>query len=265
METQAQNDSAAAKVDAAEEWRAQLKVLQAGVYVWRIARELSGNEHWLSHPEHTLCDDANLLKKPIPGSGTRTVRMATSAGNLVVKEYCAPNVREFCGAVIRGPRAVRAFQMLVRLQRLGIATIRPIAAAYERGKPWHSFLVTEQLDLAKGLYDYAAHSRRVRSKTIAPLARILAALHDAGFSHRDAHHANFLVKVENAPLLYMVDVDGVRETGKVSSRHAARDVSRLLLHLQIPKQERLRFALVYCRARNPPLAPRAFVSLFGDE
>lgn len=262
METQPQNDSAAATVDAAEEWRAQLKVLRAGVYVWRIAKELSGNEHWLSHPEHLLWDDANLLKRPIPGSGTRIARMAAPTGSLVVKEYRAPGVREICEAVIRGPRAVRAFQMLFRLQRLGIATIRPLAAAHERGKPWHSILVTEQLALSKSLYDYAAQSRGHRSKTIPPLARIFAALHNAGFLHRDAHHANFLVKVENAPELHMVDVDGVRATRKVTLRHAARDISRLLFHLQIPKQERLRFALVYCRERNPPLAPRRFVSLF---
>jgi tRNA A-37 threonylcarbamoyl transferase component Bud32 len=262
METQAQNDSAAATVEAAEDWRAQLKVLRVGAYVWRIAKDLSGSEHWLSHPEHNLADDANLLKRPIPGSGTRVARMAASTGRFVLKEYRAPGLRKICEALIRGPRAVRTFQMLFRLQRLGIAAIRPLAAAHEWGKPWHSILVTEQLALSERLYDYAAHSRRHRSKTIPPLARILAALHNAGFLHGDAHHANFLVKVENAPELYLVDVDGMREARKVTLRHAVRDISRLLLHLQIPKQERLRFALVYCRERNPPLAPRQFVSLF---
>jgi len=262
METPAQNDWAAATVGAAQAWRAQLKVLRAGVYVWRITKELSGNEPWLSHPEHILRDDRNLLKRPIPGSGTRIARMAASTGSFAVKEYRAPGVREMCAAAIRGPRAVRAFQLLFRLQRLGIATIRPLAAAHERGKPWHSILVTEELAFSHRLYDYAAQSRRHRSKTIRPLARIFAALHNAGFLHRDAHHANFLVKVENAPELYMVDVDGVRETRRVTLRHAARDISRLLFHLQIPMQERLRFALVYCRERNPPFAPRQLVSLF---
>lgn len=230
--------------------------------MWRIADELSGNEHWLSHPEDVVRDEAKLLKSPIPGSGTRVARIATATRTLVVKEYRTPGIRETGKAVIRGPRAVRAFQMLLRLQRLGIATIRPLAAAHERGKPWHSILVTEQLTLCQRLYDYAAHSRRHRSKTIAPLARILAALHNAGLLHRDAHPANFLVKVGSALELYLVDVDGVRETRKVTLRHAARDISRLLVHLQIPKQERLRFALVYCRERHPPVAPRRFLPLF---
>jgi tRNA A-37 threonylcarbamoyl transferase component Bud32 len=256
METQAQNDSKAATGE-------QLKVLRAGAYVWRIAKGLSENEHWLSHPEHILCDDANLLKTPIPGSGTRVARTAASTGSFVVKEYRPPGVRDICDAVIRGPRAVRTFEMLSRLQTLGIAAIRPVAAAHERGKPWHSMLVTEQLTHSERLYDYAGQSRRNRSKTIAPLARIFAALHNSGFLHRDAHHANFLVKGENAPELYLVDVDGMREARIVTLRRAVRDISRLLVHLEIPKQERLRFALIYCRERNPPVPTRQFVSLFG--
>jgi tRNA A-37 threonylcarbamoyl transferase component Bud32 len=259
METRAQNDSA----EATKDWTAPLKVFSAGVYVWRTTKEFSGNEGWLSHPERIVEDDTNLLKKPIPGSGTRVGRTAASTGSFVVKEYRAPGVREICNAVIRRPRAVRTFEMLSRLQRLGIAAIRPVAAAHERGKPWHSMLVTEELTHSERLYDYAARSRGHRSKTIAPLARIFAALHNAGFLHRDAHHANFVVKGQNAPELYLVDVDGVREARNITLRHAARDISRLLVHLDIPKQERLRFALIYCRERNQPVPTRQFVSLFG--
>jgi Lipopolysaccharide kinase (Kdo/WaaP) family len=153
--------------------------------------------------------------------------------------------------------------MLFRLQRLGIAAIRPVAAGHERGRPWHSMLVTEQLTPSERLYDYAAQSRRHRSKIIAPLARIFAALHNSGFLHRDAHHANFLVRVDSEPKLYLVDVDGMREARNITLRHVVRDISRLLVHLEIPKQERLRFALVYCRERTPPVPPRRFVSLFG--
>jgi hypothetical protein len=152
--------------------------------------------------------------------------------------------------------------MLLRLQKLGIPSVRPLAAAHERRKPWHSFLVTEQLAPAERFYDYAAHSRQNRSKAICPLARIFAALHNAGLLHRDAHHANFLVKVENAPALYLVDVDGMRQAKRVTLRHAMRDISRLLVHLQIPKQERLRFAVSYSRERIPPLDPRRFAALF---
>ena len=262
MQTQAQNDSVAARGEAAEDARARWRVLQAGEYVWRIAKEVSGNEEWLSHPERIVAYDANLLKEPIPGSGTRVARMATSTGSFVVKEYRPPDLRTICDAVIRGPRAVRTFEMLFRLQKLGVPAIHPLAAAHERGRPWHSILVTEQLAPAQRLYDYAAHSRRNRSRIIAPLARMFASLHNAGLLHRDAHHANFLITGENVPKLYLVDVDGMREAKKITFRDALRDISRLLVHLQIPKQERLRFALIYCRERRPPLDVRRFVSLF---
>jgi hypothetical protein len=93
------------------------------------------------------------------------------------------------------------------------------------------------------------------------LARILAKLHDAGYSHSDANFSNWLVigAPYPEPHLFAIDLDGVRHIGGISAKAAAKDLYRLVRYMS--PFERAWFIAQYCRSRKRRLQPHAFLRL----
>ncbi len=85
------------------------------------------------------------------------------------------------------------------------------------------------------------------------LARTLAQLHDAGFSHSDPNFNNWLVRDSQ---LIAIDLDAIGRKGFVSARAAAKDLYRLVRYME--PGERLWFVARYCRSRKIAIAAREF-------
>jgi tRNA A-37 threonylcarbamoyl transferase component Bud32 len=60
---------------------------------------------------------------------------------------------------------------------------------------------------------------------VSRLASLLARLHEQGFSHRDLKSTNVLLDAELRP--YLIDLDGLRQAGRVTAKRSARDLARL--------------------------------------
>ena len=90
------------------------------------------------------------------------------------------------------------------------------------------------------------------------LARTLAKLHDAGFSHSDPNFSNWLICGEPYPnpKLVAIDLDGVRKVGFMTAKSAAKDLYRLVRYMT--PYERRWFVAQYSRARTRRLCAHEF-------
>jgi tRNA A-37 threonylcarbamoyl transferase component Bud32 len=234
--------------------------IRAGGYVWRVADEIHDSVEWLLAPERFVGNDANLLKAPVPGSGSRVVRIPVPEGDLVLKEFRPTNTKELLKVFVRGPRAMRSLRSALVLEQQRIAAVRPVAAGYRAGQPWHSFLVTRAISPLTMLREYARRSAEQRRHAIQSLAEIMGRLHASNLLHGDAHQANFVVQSAATPVVIMVDVDGIRACGNISLEMAARDIARLLDYTEPTPREAMRFAVMYCRIRQNAITPRILLS-----
>jgi hypothetical protein len=239
------------------------KDVKAGEYAWRISAELAGDEEWLAAPERLIDGNAELLKQPVAGSGTRVMRVRMPTGNLVFKEYGGAGISEMGRSVVRGPRAMWALNVFRQLQRLGVPAVEAIAAGYERRRRWRSILVTKEVPNAQALVPFARGAPQARRGLIRAVAKIMGQMHAAGLYHRDAHQANFLVCERGEPRVLLVDVDGVRRRSRITMNAAARSVSRLRDYTQATRREMLFFAVVYCSQRRGQIGFREFVAEMG--
>ena len=241
-----------------------MQTVRRGAFVWKLRYpDLDGD--WLRHPERLLKEMQSVRKRPSSSPQTRVVRFKWNERDLVVKEYDRRRWRTIGRALVRGPRSLQAFKIALRLEQLGIPGIRAIAAGYKGGQPWYSLLVTEEIRDVLPLYTWLKHSRESLKPVVHSAARLFAGLHNAGLIHRDAHETNFVVPQNRRRELIMVDVDGVRESRRVTLRQAAKDLSRLHVRLRdlISTTTRLRFLAEYSRLRCPKVSSREVIKAFA--
>jgi tRNA A-37 threonylcarbamoyl transferase component Bud32 len=243
----------------------QLQTVRRGAFVWKLRHaELDGD--WLQHPERLLEEKQSFRKARSSAAQARVVRFRWSNRNLVLKEYSGRRWRVLARAVVRGPRALQTLDTALRLEALGIPAIRAVAAGHRRAQPWYSLLVTEEIYGAVPLYSCLKQSQRSLRPLVRSAARLFAKLHDASFIHRDAHEANFVVPHDRRPEIIMVDLDGVRQSGRVTLRQVAKDLTRFHVRLRerISKIARLRFLVDYARFRSPPVTSRELAKSFAS-
>jgi tRNA A-37 threonylcarbamoyl transferase component Bud32 len=179
-----------------------------------------------------------------------------------IKRYRQKNLAQSIKSIFRPSRARRAFECSFVLNELGIATPLPIAVAECRvGRQLkEAILITTAVPNAKTFFEHRALAKR-RSHTrilMRALARTLAKLHDAGFSHSDANFSNWLVigAPFPKPKLVAIDLDGVRQVRSMNVKAAAKDLYRLVRYMS--PYERVWFVAQYCRARKQRLPAREF-------
>jgi serine/threonine protein kinase len=129
---------------------------------------------------------------------------------------------------------------------------------YSGGRPREAYLLTEKIDGAIELHDWARRlfaqpeARRtavLRSRADA-LARLVRELHGRGLSHRDLKAPNLLTAVDpDDHRLWLIDLVGVRRRHRVSGRRRALDLARLHTsfrdHPLVTRTEKLRFLRIY--------------------
>lgn len=221
------------------------KTRTAGGMTWRVRPSLltPGAETILQKPDEFLAT-ARVLK---PSRSS-----AVSAGSgLVLKRDNYRKWSSRIGDAFRRSRAWRSFHKGCLLEVAGVATARPIAAAEVRawGLVRRSYLLMEEISAASSLEvwqgDWALGIGRV--------ARLLARLHESGFSHRDLKGGNVIFDAHDQP--HLIDLDGLRIHHRTADRTAAADLARLerssgRWSRPLSRTARLRFLIAYCRCRK---------------
>jgi tRNA A-37 threonylcarbamoyl transferase component Bud32 len=243
-----------------------------GRFDWLII-DTYQNAAWLrrlEQPETMIQPPAEPLKKAAPGWEVVRVRLDDPAtADLAVKHSTPRGLVEFLKWSWRGSPATRAFHLARHIQALGFFTASPIAAGERRawGMLCESFLLTRFVADATPLHLVNAHcaDRRRRLGIVRELAKLYAAMHDAGFYHCDPSQANFLVvgQPSGGDAVALIDLDGLRQRKEVSLIEAAHDLRRLLMRCRIPRRERAWFITVYTRSRKIRLEVRSLVKTIG--
>ncbi len=176
------------------------------------------------------------------------------------------------GTLLGPHRALIEYRLLQAMRNLGIPAVRPVACGARRSFEFVSacYLVTEEVPHARNLTSFAqdVHAGRVnlslpcRRELLRCLARLVADMHAAGFSHGQMFWRNILVRNEpiGDPEFFLLDA---------RPRHGRRYVGRRtnwwldeLAHLAASarqfttRTQRLRFLQQYLGEARSPLEVR---------
>lgn len=225
-----------------------------------FARQQHGGLHWhvrldaLSEDFRTALaspDDFLAAARLLKNGRSSTV---AAANGLVLKRF---NFRRWLRPLkdlFREPRARQAFRKAYHLELCGIATARPLAAADERrcGLVIRGFVFTAELAPAENIVTWKG-DHRMGARAV---ARLLARLHDEGFSHRDLKETNILFDAAGQP--WLIDLEGVKFQGAVPHETARTNLFRLAEGVReaglLSRSNLVTFLVTYCRARR--LRPR---------
>lgn len=233
---------------------------KTGSATWWINRAFDGADlrARLEVPEKLMSPPAEPLARDSAPRNTQVARARWNETTVYIKRYCQKKLTQTVKDIFRPSRARRAFEQSFALSEAGIATPLPIAVGEVRAgrRLKEAFLITKGVADAKTLFEHRALAKgRAHSRLLMrALARTLATLHDAGYSHSDPNFSNWLVVGAH---LLAIDLDGVRHVGSISTKAAAKDLYRLVRYMS--PYERVWFAAQYCRARECRLDPRAFL------
>jgi len=207
----------------------------------------------LNDPDGFLETRAQVLK---PGRSSTVGR----ADGLVLKRFNFRKIENIVKDLVRPARARRAFRAAYHLELVGIPTARPIATAARRGGGllFRSYLLMEEIAGATELGAYLRASPAPPAALVQQAARLIARLHEEGFSHRDLKETNLVLDREGR--LYLLDLDGLKFLRRVPARRAAADLERLARgvakYSAVTAQHRRLFLRTYCRARSLQSVPR---------
>ncbi len=207
----------------------------------------------LSDPDDFLVTRAKILK---PG---KTSIVGQDDG-LVLKRFNFRKPGNLLKDLFRASRARRAFIKGYHLELAGIQTARSIATADRRfcGFLVRSYLLMEEICGAIDLKKYFREGGKPVPKLVRDAARLIAKLHNEGFSHRDLKESNLVLGGNGE--LHLIDLDGVTFLKNVTDDRIALDLARLhrgaAKHSAVTTKDRILFLLTYCRARGIRRLPR---------
>jgi tRNA A-37 threonylcarbamoyl transferase component Bud32 len=246
---------------------------RVGGFRWLISESLDCAA-WLQrlqNPQRLLQEGAERMKGHVV-LGREIVRVradGAAAGDVVIKHFEPRGLAEILKWACRASPAYRAFRFARQIQALGLITAAPLAAGERRCCGWlrESFLLTKHIPDGTPLYrinaDCTDHTRR--TGIARSLARSYAAMHDAGFSHRDPSQTNFLVvpRPTGGEAIALIDLDGLHSGQALDLTESARDLRRLLLRCRAPRRERAWFIAAYARLRRTRMDARQLVTQIG--
>lgn len=159
------------------------------------------------------------------------IRTIQAAGlRLCVKRFHAPRgLNKLVYTCLRRPKARRAYENALRLQKMGIATPTPVGylLQYKGGLLAESYLVTLESKLKQTMYLFRDGVIAGREELIAAFARYAARLHNAGVQHKDFSPGNILLdKDEKGWHFELVDINRMR-FGRVSRKGGCKNLCRL--------------------------------------
>jgi tRNA A-37 threonylcarbamoyl transferase component Bud32 len=186
---------------------------------------------WIDDIDRTFDAKSPDVKQLKDDVGT-DVALALRPRPLVFKRFNWSKWYAPLADVVRGTRAARAFRLGLALDAVGVPTA-PVVAFGEQmsgGMPTRSCLVMRYVEQARTLTALIGDRNAADADADAALARaadIIAALHEAGFSHRDLKSQNILVSPASPKDLTLIDLDGLRYVAAVSRRRRGKNLARL--------------------------------------
>ena len=135
--------------------------------------------------------------------------------------------------LLRGPTAVREWEVGHYAASQSVATVAPVATALKgfRGTGGPSLLITEAVPDVKPLNEYWLEIRQDRHQSnllTESLAMLIARAHQCGFQHGDMHPGNILVRpVGRRGEALFVDLHNVRTGNSVSLREVIANLAQL--------------------------------------
>ena len=159
--------------------------------------------------------------------GSATVAVVSSdVGSIVIKRYNNKGMLHRLTRMFRRSRASVSWANTLRLEFLGINTLKPVALIEERFGPLRgrAYFISRYL----GGDDASALMERPQLDTeVASIVRIINDLKAAGVSHGDLKSTNFLLTDEGAAI---IDLDSMRDhaTSQCHRKAQIRDQERFL-------------------------------------
>ena len=203
---------------------------RAGSVTWWINRDFDRPDlrRRLDAANKLMTAPAQRITRDAAPRNTEVARAEWNGTTVYIKRYRRKNLVQTVKDIFRPSRARRAFEVAFALNQHGVATPPPVAVGEVRiGRELkESFLITKEVANAKTFFEHRALAKD-RDQTralIRALARTLAKLHDAGFSHSDANFSNWLVTGPPFPQpnLLAIDLDGVQRKRFMSAKAAAK-------------------------------------------
>jgi tRNA A-37 threonylcarbamoyl transferase component Bud32 len=220
---------------------------------WQTRRSVprADLEMLIDSPNRTLANKDLLIKNSPSSTVGRTQ-------GFVLKRFNHKKFFNWFKDLFRPSRAQEAFLKAYHLELCGIPTPVAVGFAEERSAGFlsRSYLITREVPGALHIEQLLQRHPKLplaeRRDLLRRMARLVASLHDAGFSHRDLKHQNILIGQAPERRLYLIDLDGLNDVGDVSASRALRDLQRLDRSARdgvgISQRERLRFYAEYRRA-----------------
>jgi len=216
-----------------------------------------GLQQWLADPQRLTTAPATLLYRTAHPQSNQLYRLpfaAVNSGAVIVKRFPPPTGARRWKQFFRRSHAWRAFRKAETLCRLGIPTPTPIAAGEVRLglRLQEAWLLTEAITPTTTLTRLLADQRRLPRETVRRVARLLARLHDCGFSQRDLKATNLMLDGHQQP--WLIDLDGLRYFWRLPAWRALGDLGRLARefvdHPRVLRWDARRLLKEYCRARG---------------
>lgn len=250
-----------------------LRRLRTGAWSWLINSRFADSRFLerLERPRELMLPPAQLIERTPPRPSSRFARLVLPEWPdlpLFIKFHKPRGFWASCKDCFRHAPARRAFANALRLQELGIATATPVAVGERFRLFWwrEAFQISSEVPEAVTLnraYS-ACVDRQRRLLLVRSLARTMARLHDARFSHFDPHSLNFLVSRSDFRTPVLVDLDALRYFGPwFTSRTALKDLRRMLQRSPLSAHEHLWFIATYCRVRAEKPSARELVRRLG--
>ena len=195
-------------------------------------------------------------------NGRRTMRFEVEGRGFYLKSHKGIGWKEYLKNILQFKRpAVGArdeYNAIRKLEELAVPTMTP-AAFGERGllPPLReSFLITEELTGVISLEDLCKNwqaeppSSREKHQLIEQLAWTLAVMHSSGMNHRDCYICHFLLKKEEFPALYVIDLHRAQIRDKVPMHYLLKDLGGIwfsAMDAGLTRRDVLRFIRTYTR------------------
>jgi len=242
------------------------KQVRMNLWSWLVNAELMNERcvKLLESPQALLLPPAEIVERIPPSPNTRVARiqLREHLSPLIVKYSTPRGARQQVKDWFRPSRARRAFRLARQLELAGLPTARHLAAGEKRfGRHLAATcLIMEEVAGFRSWYD---HERLFpdgdyRVPVFRAFARMLAALHNAGFTHADPARTNFMIRLTSPSHAEMVliDLDGVQSCARVSWSKALEDLRHALARNPVTVREHHWFLVEYCRSRSPRLSAR---------
>lgn len=232
-------------------------ITRVGKLTWRVRPDFEALRPVLEDPERFLQDPVIWYKRSPNITVVKINFDGPNCPGLVLRRLNYGKFLHRLRDFFRRSRAERAMRWGLLLGQVGIATPRPLAAANVRCCRWPltAYLITEEVPGAKTLTRFVKEKPLYSENVLLRLADLIAALHNAGYSHRDLKATNVLLDDQLKP--WLIDLDGIRRLDRFGRSRAAADLERLARNFNAAFLRRAGppFLRRYCQRRHDHPSP----------